>query len=266
MNALPDLLVLVLLMAVVFASLWAGLWLGRRVRRRGAPDSDHLGTIQGGLLGLLGLLLGFSFSGAMTRFIERQDALATEANAIENAWQRAELLPTGERVKERLGEYARLRLELFHELREREAAALTVRLTACYEAARLATFEGVRAAPQFATVAVPGIEAVADEFARRSAIARRHLPGEMVLVLVLSSGLALWTVGYGVGLAARRSVGSAVALAGLVGVTLFVTLDFDRPRRGLIALDPAPLRDVAETLNAARPGGATGDALGAPAR
>ena len=241
MHSLPDFVIIALLLAIVFGSLWVGLRMGAGKRRRGAPDKEHLGTIQGAILGLLGLVLGFSFSGAMGRFIDRQDALATEANAITTAYERAELLPTGGRVRDALRQYATLRLELFRENRAKPAAELEARMLAIYESARAAVYEGARASPQFALLGVAGLEGVQDEFARRSAFDRRSLPAEMILALVVSSCLSMGIIGFGVGLAERSSLGSAAALAGLVVMTLFLTIDFDRPRHGFITLDASAL-------------------------
>lgn len=46
-----------------------------------------------GLLGLrlLGLLLGFSFSGASSRYLARQNLVVREANAMSTAWLRSQL-------------------------------------------------------------------------------------------------------------------------------------------------------------------------------
>lgn len=248
MHSLPDLIVILVLVTIVFGSLWVGLRMGAAKRQRGAPDKEHLGTIQGAILGLLGLVLGFSFSGAMGRYIDQQDALAAEANAIETAYERAELLPTGDRVRQALREYAVQRLELFRLDRAPAAAEVEARMLTAYESARVAVYEGARAAPQFALVGVTGLEAVQDEFARRSAFNRRCLPTEMILALILSSSLSMGIIGYGVGLAERSSLGSAMALAALVAMTLFLTIDFDRPKHGFITLDPTPLeRAVKET-------------------
>lgn len=249
MHALPDLVIIPILFATVFASLWLGLRVGQAHRRRKVAEQEHLGTIQGAILGLLGLILGFSFSGAMNRFIDRQDALAVEANAIETAYERVELLPNAEGVREHLRAYTALRLELFHEDREAPAAAITERLLARHEAARAALFDVVRQSSQFATLVIPGLEAVGDEFARRTAFDRRHLPSEMILVLILSSCLSIGTIGYGIGLTERQRLGPALTLAALIAITLFVTIDFDRPRRGFIALDGTPLENAARTMS-----------------
>lgn len=244
MTSLPDWFMMVFIFFVVFSSLCVGLWRGIRQRRKQIPEHEHLGTIQSALLGLLGLVLGFSFSGAMERFIDRQDALWTEGNAIETAYDRSELLPTAERVRQLLREYAALRLQLFHETRPAVISELTARMLKLHHEATVAAFEGVRQSPQFASVILPTIEDVSDEFARRSAFAHRHLPWEMLLVLLVSCGLSMGTIGFGVGLAERRAIGSAFALAALVAMTLYLTIDFDRPRQGFISLDPTPLENA----------------------
>lgn len=248
MTTLPAAVLLLVCLVVVLTGTVFGLVRGRRVRREFRPENEHLGTIQSGLMGLLALLLGFAFAGAMSRFIDRQDALAREANAIETAYHRASLLPTAERVRSELREYAKLRLELFRNGSDGSSPEIMRRLQARYEAALSATMEGVRAAPAHETVAILGIEAVDNEFATRNAIARRHLPFEFVLVMLACSCVTMGTIGFGVGVAERRSVGSVIALAVLVATTLFMTFDFDRPRDGLIRLDPTPLEEMAQHL------------------
>ena len=105
MNVLADLALLVVLLAITGVCCFLGVAWGKTVGKDRAPDHNHLGTIQGAMLGLLGLLLGFSFSGAMGRFTDRQDALAREANAIETAYERAELLPTQMEIQQALRQY-----------------------------------------------------------------------------------------------------------------------------------------------------------------
>ncbi len=253
MKSLSDTVVIFFVLAVVFLSLWIGLRVGNRTRLRGNLDMGNLGTIQAAILGLLALVLGFSFSGAMNRFIDRQDALAAEANAIGDAYDRAELIPTTDLVQQSIREYAELRLRLFYEDRSEQSAELEARMLGCYESARIAVYEGVRTTPQFGLLAISGIESVQNEFTRRSAFERRDLPSELIFVLIVSSGVSMGVIGYGVGLAERRSTGSAVALASLVAMTLFLTIDFDRPRRGFIALDVSPLENVVR-LTAGTPG------------
>lgn len=208
MHIWASLVVFASLLAVTLLSVLAGVWLGQRRRHAPQPDGEYLRAIQAALLGLLGLILGFSFSGAMSRFIDRQDSLWVEASAIETAYHRAELVPTGDRIQRSLRAYAALRLDLFHETRTGPAAELTRRMRAHADDARAAVYEGVREVPQFASLIVQGLEAVSDQFTRRSALASRRLPTEMLVVLITSSCVCMGMLGCGVGLAERRSVGA----------------------------------------------------------
>jgi hypothetical protein len=54
---------------------------------------DHLSAIQASILGLMGLLLAFTFSLSVQRFDTRSDAVVDEANAIGTAYLRTQLLP-----------------------------------------------------------------------------------------------------------------------------------------------------------------------------
>ena len=67
----------------------------------------------GGLLGLLGLLLAFTFGMAGARFDQRKTLVVEEANAIGTAWLRTDLVPEPMRAQARdvLREYTHLRLE-----------------------------------------------------------------------------------------------------------------------------------------------------------
>ena len=93
----------VILAGTIFAvALSAGvlvlLEIGRRIGVRqlaeeGETASKGLGAIEGAIFWLLGLILAFSFSGALTRFDARRHLVVEEANDIGTAWLRVALLP-----------------------------------------------------------------------------------------------------------------------------------------------------------------------------
>lgn len=67
-----------------------GRFFGVRELGRGGGD---VSTLEGAALGLLALMIGFSFAIALSRFEARRDALLSEANAIGTTALRARLLP-----------------------------------------------------------------------------------------------------------------------------------------------------------------------------
>lgn len=253
MSSLPPWLLLLVCLASVLGAAWLGFRVGRRVPPDRKPEPGHLGTVQGALLGLLALLMGFAFSGAMGRFFERQDALYREANAIENAWDRVALLNNRDEVRAELAAYVRRRLELFRTVDAGASAELEKQLAAHYAGAMRGAVVGATVAPPLGQTLISGVEAVGDELTRRQALAHRHLPGAFVLVMLACASVSMAVVGYGAGLVDRRSAFAVAALGTMIALALFITFDFDVPRRGLIRLDPAPLERTAATLGATAP-------------
>jgi uncharacterized membrane protein len=62
------------------------------IRTKGGGGSN-ITTLESAILGLLALMLAFTFSMALSRFEARRDALLNEANAIGTTALRARLLP-----------------------------------------------------------------------------------------------------------------------------------------------------------------------------
>src|SRR5262245_61086788 len=86
-----------LLSLALFAGMLVLLEVGRRIgARRIAEDpagaAAGVGTVEGAILGLLGLLLAFTFSGSSARFDARRELIVQEVNAIDTAYRRLDLL------------------------------------------------------------------------------------------------------------------------------------------------------------------------------
>ena len=66
-----------------------------RARAARDPDGawDGVGIVDSAVFGLLGLLIAFTFSGAVSRFDGRRALIVEETNAIGTAWLRLDLLP-----------------------------------------------------------------------------------------------------------------------------------------------------------------------------
>ena len=88
-----------------------GRRLGVRASKRGG---DNVSTLEGAILGLLALMIGFTFAMALARFESRRDAVLNEANAIGTTALRARLLPAPHRAQalKLLQEYAQVRLDI----------------------------------------------------------------------------------------------------------------------------------------------------------
>ncbi|MFZ0267383.1 hypothetical protein [Caulobacter sp.] len=235
----PWLLALLLLCAA------AGAWLGgvamrRPPRPQAQPDpveANHQQTqeayVVAAILGLLALLLGFTFFLAVDGYQTRRALVLDEANAIGTAHLRARLLDEPHRtvMAQLLEDYveARIRLATARPGEVRTALAVNDRLAAELWQATEAAFPSVRSTP----FAVPFLDAVNEvlnlEAARRTARLAR-VPGEVFLVL-LAYFLAT------AALLGRLLAGPGARLAGatLIGLTvlsLVLVIDIDEPKMG----------------------------------
>lgn len=243
-----DLAVALALLAGMLGSLEAGYRLGRR--RASPKEHPNLATVQGAVLGLLGLLLAFAFSGATSRFIERQDVLVREANALGTAALRAELLPAEQAAAARsaLRDYAEDRVRLLEQAGSGDDPALLERLHEHHRRLWRAASEGVRIHQWTAQSVLPPVNEVIDLLSMRDSLVSRHLPYPVVALLVACAALSLATIGYAASVFGRRQGFIAGALAVLIASALWVTIDLDYGRRGLIRVNPQPLLEVRDEL------------------
>jgi hypothetical protein len=249
-----EMLIALALLLGLLLSLESGFRVGRWAKEhREAPSSGQLGAVQGAILGLLGLLLGFSFAGAAGRFLERQDFIVREANAIGTAFLRADLLnePHRSNLQSTLAAYVSHRLEvsrtLFRGLSKQAESEIAKFHARIWSAARA----GVADNPAAAVVVLGPVNDVIDIHSIRMAAGRKHLPGLVLGLLIGCSALAMAAIGYGCGLSGRRYLLMTGALTILIGTALWTTIDLDYPRSGLIRLNDTPLLDL--NLRADRP-------------
>lgn len=242
--AIPALLLALGLFIGINLAYMAGLTV-RNYRMKHDPgfEPTGLGPLEGALLGLLSLLLAFTFNQSATDFARHRDLLVTESNAIETAIWRADLYPDSLRTLFRADfkEYIALRIEYYEARTDEErirAARQNSEVTAgriwrrAAEAARLSG-ESLRSGQM-----LPAINAIIDAEARREDARRGHVPDP---ILALLFGLCLagsFIVGYA---NKFRKVDWVVLLSYslMTVMTVYIILDLDRPRRGLIETSAA---------------------------
>src|SRR5262245_55374143 len=114
---------------VLFVGMVIMLEVGRRLglRRHGTESEGErggLGTVEGAVFALFGLLMAFSFSGAATRFNEKRMLIAEEVSAVETTYQQLDLVPAGPRahLQDLMRQYVDSRLETYQKLSHIQAA------------------------------------------------------------------------------------------------------------------------------------------------
>src|SRR6266481_5944928 len=218
----------------------AGYRIGRK--RRAAidePTRAWVTAIYSAILAMLGLLLGFSWAMAQQRFEARRELVVEEANAIGTTYLRAQWLPEPHRgdVSKLLRQYVDVRLPKGFESRNteevvRETSVLSERLQdqLWVQAVDLAQKNPTPVVALF----LSSLNETIDLHAKRLAQFRNRVPEGVLLLLYLFATVAMLITGYGSGLRTERCVLPTVAMVVLLSTSLFVIVDLDRPRRGLI--------------------------------
>jgi len=209
-----------------------------------SAEGGQVGVIQAALLGLLGLLLAFSFAAAGARFLERQDLIVQEANAIGTSYLRADLLAEPHRTELRsaLKRYTEHRIQATAGPSGTSDPAIAAEVEVLHARIWSAAIAGVRNNPDLALSVLPPLNDVIDLHSTRVAAVRKHIPGVVFGLLLVCSALSIAMIGYGCGTAGRRRAPLTVSLTLIVAASLWITFDLDHPRRGLLQLSDAPLQ------------------------
>lgn len=228
-----------------------GFRLGRWIARRTKSDFSELGVLQGGVLGLLALLLGFTFSMSMTRYERRKNLVIEEANAVGTARLRARTLPPALAAgadklyaryeEERLSFYAsESDVAAAPPEREAEIARLQRDMWARGEAAAKASRDPVTA------LYLAAVNDVLDLHAERLYAKNDHVPEPVLVLLACVAALSVLLVGYGYGLSGRRQGLPLFLACFIVSIVVVLIMDLDRPDRGRITIEPEVLTGRAE--------------------
>lgn len=250
-----------ILLALLLAATEAGFRIGRRDKSRiDEKTRSQISVLQGSVLGVLGLLLGFTISMAVSRFESRKQIVLDEANAIGTAYLRTSLLPEPDRayIAGRLRDYLDLRLEYSRagddETTLKNADAVKM---AREQLARVQNDFWTRAVsraqqnpnPVTTGLLLQSLNQVIDLDAARWMALNNHVPETVVHVNTFIAVLAIILVGYSFGLGGQRHLFSVCLLAIAVTATLIVIIDLDRSRQGLITVSQQPLIDLQKQLS-----------------
>jgi len=212
------------------------------------------GSIQASILGLLALLLGFTFSMSMQRYDNRSMALIDEANAISTAQLRVQLLPKQYRLEasELLHQYVDQRVAVGHLdlTRQVERSEYNKKLVELQRQLWSLAMDATNIDPRPVTTGafVKSLNDLIDSQGRRNALLSMHVP-EVVLILLflvfVSSGGIL---GYSGGLSGKRIIAPVLLVSMLITMIVFIIIDLDRPKRGLIQVNQEMMIDLQNTL------------------
>lgn len=194
---------------------------------------------------LLGLMLAFTFSGAASRFQDRRFLITDEANAIGTAWLRLDLPPADAQPELRtlFRRYVDQRLAVYKKVEDEAVVLARLQAVAALQGQiwSLAVAAGARPeARQPATMLLlPALNEMIDITATRTAAARNHPPLAVFLLLGTLTLVGSMLVGYNLAVNPGRSWIHSPSYAAAIALSVYVILDLEFPRLGLIRIDAA---------------------------
>jgi hypothetical protein len=246
----PLLMVFVVGLAVVLTVSEIGWQLGVRVEGRGG---SNISTLESAMLGLLALMIAFTFSMALSRFEARRDAVLNEANSIGTTALRARLLPEPHRTEtlKLLREYVQIRLDI---VRSGTSLAEQMAVIDHSNALQEALWQQTKAMAVKDNGMVPTglfiqtLNEMIDNQGKRLAALRSRVPNIVLLSLFAIAAVAGAFAGYASGLEAKRTRLPVYIMGLLVSAVIFLILDLDRPSSGFITNNQQPMIDTAATI------------------
>lgn len=243
LHNIPLNLIAILLLAGIILFNRLGVAIGNYQKKHNPnAKSETVGPLESALLGLLALLLSFTFSLSAAKHDTRRSLIITEANNIETGILRADLYPDSVRKQFRkdLRQYLEARID-YYNAGEDEDKLNAARLKAVRildglwkKAARAS-----RETPVFDrdNQMIPALNSMDDSITNRDA-ARSNVPDSIIFLLITLSLLGSFVIGY-----CKREKKSDWIMFSIYAMmmvfTIYTIMDLDRPFSGFIQTDHA---------------------------
>jgi hypothetical protein len=245
-------LIAALFVLAMFASMMLFMEIGRRIGIAGIarePDGQPkgIGSSEGAIFGLLGLVLAFTFSGAAGRFEDRRHLITEEANNIGTAWLRIDLLPVEAQpaMRDRFRRYLDARLDTYKLVQDETARNLKIAESVSLQEEIWKTAVDNMQKPGAsgsAPMLLPqALNAMIDITTTRTVASRAHPPLVIFLLLPVLMLIGAMLVGFGMAANTQRQWLHMAAFAAVMSLVVYMIIDIEFPRLGLIRVDAADL-------------------------
>ena len=233
---MTELLVAMGLVAGLVAAHEIGFWLGSLARSTDDAFDRQVALVRTSTGALVAFLVGFAFSGAASRFVDRTDIVVKEANALGTAYLRADIIAEPQRgeLKAALKEYTADRVTLLSRNGRDQIEPLLAKVNGLHERMWRSAIKATQDNAPLMAVVLPPINEVIDLHSVHLALARRHLPSPIVALLLGTAVMLLGIVGFGNGRVGRRFSVLDSVYGAVLAVALWMTIDLDSPGIGLI--------------------------------
>jgi hypothetical protein len=242
--AIHELIVSLALLGGLVVCMDLGYRLGlRSLAMFGERAHRGIGAVDAAIYGLLGLLIGFSFSGGFSHLDHRRQLIVEEANAIGTASLRLDLLPPKSQPELRrlFHEYLESRIAVYLDAADRPAKDESVDKSSQIQRQIWSSAVAATATPAEnpTRILMPALNAMFDITTARAVAMHTRLPGLIIYLLMAIALMSALLAGYGMAERKRRSWFHTLVFAVIIAATIYVVLDLEDPRTGLIRLDSA---------------------------
>lgn len=237
--------------AVIAPCLFVGMLLcidvGYRLGRRAQRDAlwhEGVGALEAAVYGLLGLLLGFAFSGATSRFEMHRQLSVKEANAIGTAYLRLDQLPAEQQPEMRrlFRDYLEARLQVQASVSNAGTPESGVAQSEQLQQqiwSRAVAASRTDPTQNSTRMLLPAINEMFDVTIERAVAFQAHLPYLVFLLLIFIALVSALLAGYSMAKRKKRSLLHMFLYAGCIAATIYAVMDLEHPRSGLIRMDSA---------------------------
>lgn len=248
---MTEILIVLGLVAGVVVAHEAGFRFGSLNRSVDAPFDRQVSIVQGSTAAVVAFLVGFAFSGAASRFIDRSDIIVKEANALGTAYLRADVLvePQRAELKAVLKEYTADRVKLLSREGRDQIGPLLAKVGGLHEQMWRSAIKGTQGIAPLMAVVLPSINDVIDLHSIHLAMARRHLPVPIMALLLGTAAISVGLIGFGNGRAGRRFSAIDSVYGVVLAIALAMTIDLDYPGIGTIKVNNLSVVEALAVMN-----------------
>jgi hypothetical protein len=246
----------ILVLCGLFTTVLLSIEIGHRIgirRRSRMPQGGNVvnSAVENSVFALMGLLIAFTFSGAGSRFDARRSLIVREANAIGTTYLRLDLLPpeVQPEVRQDFRTYVRSRLDVYQKIPDFKALKVALdQSSALQRSIWKKTVEATKGiSPAEKSLVLTTLNQMIDITTEHAVALTAHPPPAVFAMLALTVIVSSVLVGYTMSVSEVRDWISTIIFVLMVGIAVYVILDYEFPRVGFIRIDPVD-QVLAQTL------------------
>jgi hypothetical protein len=240
----PAWLLAIVIFTLILIFIWVGIAYRKYEVRKGKDElTGGLGSLENSMLTLLGLLLAFTFGMGISKYEGRRENIILESNDIGTAILRCDMYPDSIRriLKTDFRNYVEARIQYYEAGTDPDKIKNANAESSVYSSK---IWNTVLALPPSTdnllrgNQMIPALNEMIDILSTRDADRIATIPPLIFVTLLLLTLTGSFLVGYDQS-SSKRSKIFVIGFAFMTSVTIYLILELDRPRSGLINLNDA---------------------------